>query len=446
MRLVIDTETDGLLDTVSKIHCISTKEIDTGRVRNFGPDEVGRGLKLLARAELLVAHNGIGYDIPAIKKLYPTWETKAKVIDTLVLARVLWPEIKKSDYARWRDGRLPGQLIGAHKLKAWGYRLGVLKGDYGEQENAWEVFTPEMLEYCEQDVHVTDRLWETIQKKKPDPRMVDLELECAWILESQMRTGYPFKEREARALYATLSGARQESYENCRDMVSPWYVPVRKKGVTVVQSPKRDNRTLGYTQDAPFCPVKLVEFNPGSDQQVADRLQELYGWEPTEFTDTGLPSVTEEVLEGIDNDLARAVARYAMLDKRISQLAEGKGAWLSAVKADGRIYGYINQSGTVTGRASHSKPNLGQVPSCKKPYGPECRALFHVPETFDGQEWEQLGTDLSGLELRCLGHFMAAFDRGAYITELLEGDIHTANQLAAGLPDRDMAKTFISMG
>lgn len=54
-----------------------------------------------------------------------------------------------------------------------------------------------------------------------------------------------------------------------------------------------------------------------------------------------------------------------------------------------------------------------------------------------------MGADASGLELRCLGHFMAAYDGGAYVKELLEGDIHTANQIAAGLASRDAAKRFI---
>ena len=55
----------------------------------------------------------------------------------------------------------------------------------------------------------------------------------------------------------------------------------------------------------------------------------------------------------------------------------------------------------------------------------------------------QVGCDLSGIELRCLAHYMAPYDDGAYAREILEGDIHTANQNAAGLPTRNDAKTFI---
>jgi len=54
-----------------------------------------------------------------------------------------------------------------------------------------------------------------------------------------------------------------------------------------------------------------------------------------------------------------------------------------------------------------------------------------------------VGSDASGLELRCLAHYCARYDHGQYIDIVLNGDIHTVNQKAAGLPTRDNAKTFI---
>ena len=56
-----------------------------------------------------------------------------------------------------------------------------------------------------------------------------------------------------------------------------------------------------------------------------------------------------------------------------------------------------------------------------------------------------VGCDASGLELRMLAHYMAAFDGGDYGDQVVNGDIHTINQQAAGLPTRDDAKTFILM-
>jgi DNA polymerase I-like protein with 3'-5' exonuclease and polymerase domains len=126
-----------------------------------------------------------------------------------------------------------------------------------------------------------------------------------------------------------------------------------------------------------------------------------------------------------------------MIQKRLGQLAEGKEAWVKLEK-NGRIHGRVNTNGAVTGRCTHSNPNMAQVPAVRAPYGKECRELFTVAKGY-----KMVGADASGLELRCLAHFMGKWDEGAYAKELLEGDIHTANQKAAGLETRDQAKTFI---
>jgi DNA polymerase I-like protein with 3'-5' exonuclease and polymerase domains len=127
-----------------------------------------------------------------------------------------------------------------------------------------------------------------------------------------------------------------------------------------------------------------------------------------------------------------------MLDKRIGQIAEGDQAWLKQVKADGRIHGSVNTNGAVTGRATHSHPNIAQVPAVGIKYGHECREMFCVTS---GKKL--VGIDVSGLELRMLGHYMAKYDDGAYAKEVINGDIHTANQQAAGLESRNDAKRFI---
>ena len=151
--------------------------------------------------------------------------------------------------------------------------------------------------------------------------------------------------------------------------------------------------------------------------------------------------VDESVLSGLDYPPCKLLTECLLVAKRIAQLAEGDQAWLKLVKK-GRIHGFINPNGAVTGRATHAYPNIAQVPASGSPYGHECRELFGIP-----QGWNALvGADASGLELRCLAHFMAKWDGGAYGEILLNGDIHTANQEAAGLPTRNNAKTFISMG
>ena len=103
----------------------------------------------------------------------------------------------------------------------------------------------------------------------------------------------------------------------------------------------------------------------------------------------------------------------------------------------GRIHGTCNTNSTVTARASHTNPNLGQVPSVTVPYGKECRSLFTVPK---GKKL--VGIDISGLEVRLLAHFMSKFDEGEYAKVVLNGDIHTETKELAGLDSRDLAKRF----
>ena len=160
------------------------------------------------------------------------------------------------------------------------------------------------------------------------------------------------------------------------------------------------------------------------------------GWEPEAY-EGKRPKIDEAVLKHIDKPEAKLLLEYLLISKRLGQVAEGRQGWLTLVK-DGRIHGEVNTNGAVTGRCTHSKPNVAQVPASRAVYGSQCRDLFTAPE---GKVL--VGADASGLELRALAHFLHPYDNGAYARTILEGDIHTANQQAAGLPTRDHAKTFI---
>jgi DNA polymerase I-like protein with 3'-5' exonuclease and polymerase domains len=171
-------------------------------------------------------------------------------------------------------------------------------------------------------------------------------------------------------------------------------------------------------------------FNLGSRQQIGQYLQE-FGWEPQEFTPTGQPKIDETILSKVkDIPEAAIIARYLMLQKRIAQVQ----SWLSFLRRD-RVHGSVISNGTITGRMSHRDPNLAQVPSISSPYGKECRAVWSVPRGY-----KLVGVDASGLELRMLAHYLKDKE---FIDDILNGDIHTANQRRAGLQSRNQAKTFI---
>jgi DNA polymerase I-like protein with 3'-5' exonuclease and polymerase domains len=434
MRLVVDIETNGFLDVLDKIHCIVAVDLDTNEEHSFVPHTIGEGIALLSEADELIAHNGITFDVPAIQKLYPSFKPK-KVVDTLVCSRLIWSNLSELDWTHTPDG-LPTKRYGSHALEAWGYRMGELKGVHGKQENAWEVYTPEMLEYCKQDVNITVLLYKKILAAKYSPRALTIEHKMADLMWTQEQNGFVFNEKKAQALYVDLATQRAEIFEELYDLFPAWVERVS------VQAPKRtvrykDPLKADRHAGAEFTVIKVVSFNPASRTHIANRLKSKYGWKPKALTPNGAAKIDETVLAKLEYPEAQHIAKYFMLQKRLGQLSDGANGWLKCVK-NGKIHGRVNPNGAITGRGTHSNPNIAQVPSLGTAYGKECRELFTVPTG-----WKLMGADASGLELRCLGHYMHRFDGGDYIDVVLNGDIHTVNQIAAGLPTRDASKRFI---
>ncbi len=451
-ELIVDCETNGFLENLSKVHslCIENEEHAMFSCHDHGAYRtVEDGLRLIMNGAkngaVIVMHNGIKFDYWALKKVYPWFDIPVEQIrDTLVLARLLWADIAVTDAKRVAKG-FPKKLIGSHSLKAWGYRLGILKGEFGETSD-WQEWSKDMQEYCELDVRVTRALWELIKKKQPAARAVQLETWFAFIMSRQEQFGYTFDKDKAVALYLELMAKRQEIDGELKKFFGSWYV---SEGEVI---PKVNNGPRGITKGVPYTKIKLVEFNPGSRQHIANRLTKLYGWKPKVFTESGQPQVDESILTPLPYPPAKLLADRFLLEKRIGQLAEGENAWLK-LERNGRIHGSVNTIGAVTGRCTHNKPNMAQVPSVRALYGPQCRELFRAP---DGMV--QIGADASGLELRCLAHYMARYDGGSYTKAVTEGDVHWVNTLALGLvppgTERDshnkdhewargVAKTFI---
>ena len=420
--IIFDIETNGLLDDLDKVHCLVLKDTSTDKVETY-TNNIQDGLKRLEQADCIIGHNIIKFDLPALKKVYD-FNYKGKLRDTLVLTRLIWSDIKERDF-QTKD--FPTKLIGRHSLQAWGVRLGNTKGDY---TGSWEKFNDEMLSYCIQDVHVTDSLWKKICEKNYSEESIELEHRLAEIIYQQECNGFKFNTTKAQRLYSELAAKRESLKQELKDSFPDW--EVRTPFI-----PKVNNKKLGYKKGIPTEKVQVIEFNPSSRDHVANRLINLRGWKPKQYTNDGKPKVDEDVLKSLPYPESKVLVEYYTIEKRIGQLAEGRQAWLKLVK-NNRIYGSVNTNGAVTGRATHSHPNVGQVPATTVPYGKECRELFTVED-----DNVLVGIDVSGLELRCLAHFMSRYDNGTYIKEVLDGDIHTANQKAAGLDTRAQAKTFI---
>lgn len=448
--LVFDIETDGLLDTLTTIHCMAIYDTDTKEFHLFSPNEIEQGVQMLLQGDSICGHNVIAFDVPAIEKLYDVHFDHEKVVDTLVLARLVYSNIKDIDMGFMRKGILPRKLYGSHSLKAYGYRLGELKGTYSEDnEDAWAIFNEEMLEYNKQDVVVTHKLYLKLVDKGFTEHSSKIEHKAQWLMQKQETNGFPFDISKAKLLESDI---RHELGIVLKELEK--YVPAIPDRIFI---PKRDNKTLGYKAGVPV--QKYKEFKINSRQQLQYILREhfRYTFPMDSMYEIELDNEGEEISRKLkldeetlkliihDTDASPEVIRIAelysrafMLSKRLGQIADGQNAWLKLVGDDDKIHGKVNPNGAVSGRATHSRPNVSQVPSIDSPYGHQCRELFHVPEG-----WYQAGIDCSGLELRCLAHFLYPYDDGAYAHEILNGDIHTANQKNAGLETRSQAKTFI---
>ena len=437
--LVFDCETNGLLDKVSKVHSLVIYDTETQETfscintKNSLAEgsylSIEAGISILMGAEEVVGHNIIKYDIPVLEKLYPDFKIKGKVFDTLSTSKLIYPDIADLDYRMIakRKYDIPKKLIGKYSLKAFGYRLGELKGDFNEQEDCWTEWSVSMQRYCEQDVVVTTKLYNNLKSKDASQEALDLEHKFAQIIFKQEQRGVSFDLEKARTLDSTLRQRKFDLEQKLKEL----FPPLVKKEIFI---PKSNNKTRGYVKGVPFEKRTIVEFNPGSRQMVGERLIHKYGWKPKVKTETGLPKIDESVLKELTYEEAPVLAEYFLITKTLGQLSEGKNAWLRLEK-NGVIHGQVDTGGAVTGRCTHNRPNLAQVPSCGSVFGKECRELFKAREGF-----QLVGVDASGLELRCLAHYMGDPD---YTHEILSGDIHTKNQLAAGLPTRNDAKTFI---
>lgn len=429
MRLIFDIESDGLLDTITKLHCICTIDADTGDIRSFTPDKIEEGLAYLMSADTLIGHNIIAYDIPAIKIVSPQFNIEGiEILDTLVLARLIKPHLKELHFAdKYKAEGLFPRMYGSHSLKAWGMRLGCHKGDFG-QTTDWSEYTPEMLSYCEQDVIVTLTLLQHLQLKSWSTESIKFEHYIAELCDRIGKTGWTFDTDKAAELYVKLAKERDELTAELSELFPPWTV-----GEEFI--PKRDNKTKGYKAGEVFLKEKQINFNPNSRKHIEHCLKAKYNWKPKEHTVSGSAKIDETVLNILPYPEAKKLAYLFLLQKRLGQLAEGKNAWLK-LERNGKLYHTINPMGTQTSRAASHSPNLQQVPSARGIYGKDCRELFKAPDGYS-----LVGSDLSGLELRVLASLLK--DGGAYAREILEGDIHTANQKAMGLGTRDEAKTAI---
>jgi DNA polymerase-1 len=413
MRIGLDIETT--LDH-KKIHVVKTIDIETGEVKTWNDPRLLQ--EYVKDATLIIAHNGIGFDFRILRTLWNIKIEKTKTFDTLVVSRLLDPSRESG-----------------HSLEAWGKTLGTEKIPYSKiwefmmdrrEEYSGECFDrpimPLLEYYCEGDVVLLRELFLHLEAKVQEDNFsqqsLDLEHEVAYICTQMEENGYVLDRTQATVLVVEWKSKLSALLDRSQEL----YPPVVFERIS--------EKTGKKLKDG------VVTFNLGSRQQIGTKLKEL-GYKPQKFTETGQVVVDEAVLEEIIKgnpseklkEFAELVKDYLLLQKRISQVE----SWLEVVKPDGRVHGRIITNGAVTGRATHMSPNMAQVPNTSAPYGAECRSCWTVE---DGNE--QVGVDLSGIELRCLAHYM---QDASWTEELLKGDVHWKNCQAFGLVPMGTVKT-----
>ena len=395
--IFLDIETNLKHDTIWL--CV-TKHNTTGEVRHWREADT---LQQYLEGEQVVGHNIIGFDAPILNKVWGVVIPDNSLVDTLVMSRLYKPDI---EVVLPKEGKAPTP----HSLEAWGYRLGSYKIGFTDFDSGW---SEEMATYCEQDVQLLEKLYNfltiTMTKEGFSTQSIQLEHEVAIICRGMENNGFMLDMEKAMVLNATLSGRMSDIEEEMQKVFPP------------IVEQRFSEKTGKQLKD------KVTIFNPGSRQQIGDRLIKL-GWKPTKMTPTGQPIVDEDTLKGVVFPEGQIIAEYLMIQKRVAQIS----SWLELVGDDGRVHGRVTTNGAVTGRATHSSPNMAQVPAVGSPFGAECREMWRVPKGY-----KQVGVDLSGIELRCLGHYL---NDQEWMDELLKGDIHWFNAQSFGLVERGTVK------
>lgn len=431
--LIADGEFNGFLDQLTRCWTIQIgpENGDDEDVIVYadrpGFPPIAVALERLKMADKVVFHNGMKFDIEAINKCYPGTLRPEQIWDTMVGARLLFPQFK------------------THSLDAWGERLGCAKGKYDKGFDKWH---DEMVPYGKQDVVVTRKLWLKIKEKfeswdwKPS-----FEMECAfqYVIGLQEQNGFMLDiplavelEAELRQELADIAIELQEifparfvpsdrtiskSYRQNSKKVTTW-LEVRRK----MDNPELWDRHKGEVEDFPYTRVTLETFNPSSRAQVADRLIKKYKWKPWKFSESGQPSIDEDVLSELPFPEAKAMLRYLTVEKQLGQIINKAGdkGWLIFVNHEtSRVHGAVNTLGASTGRCSHFAPNMAQVNK---------KNLRMREAWIPRPGWKLVGADADGLEFACLGHYVTRLDGGVTVERILNGDkskgtdVHSANR------------------
>lgn len=456
-RVVADSETNGLLPDVTRLWCVTARDIDTGEKFGWGPDNLGDFATFAGTVDTWVGHNFLSYDAKVFRKLLGLRIPVSKITDTLIKSRLQY-------YSR----------PGGHSLENLGKLVHRPKGVFSD----WTQYSQELLDYCHQDTDTNYHVYIyllTEGKKWGSPEAERLEHGVQHILNEQKDYGFPLNVGEAHRLQTEIN-TRANQLQQVMETELPDVVRPDKCRLIIPQV-KADGTgfaktNIKYLSDdwdkvvGPHTRLAWEEFSVGSPVQIVRRLEghwdpiirtkgfRKYQWdrsltkEQKDKAGRFMWQICEENLDTLRPSAAKSlksIREYLMLRSRQSEI----DGWFDGLGDDGHVHGYCQGIGAITHRMSHREPNLGNTAGVVSTYGPEFRACFH----YGGDDgYVQLGTDASGIQLRVLSHYM---NDPEYTKEVVDGDIHDKNLDAMGIDkgtwdedhsqwsSRGKAKTFI---
>jgi hypothetical protein len=466
--VILDLETNGLYQECTKIWCAVAYEIENDKYVEFTPDTIKDLPTYLNTVDLLSCHNGVGFDLKVIKKIL-NYEFTNGYEDTLLMSRILWPDIEAATY---RDGK--GNYIkakGTHTIEAWGVRLGVSKPVHED----WTQYSDEMLIRCRKDTEIQALLYKKIHDEIKDLSLhnPDVSLSIAikmehkvWrLMEEQADYGFMFDVEAAYGLVDRLSSG----IDKIEKMLLPQLPmsvephPIVTKAFTangeLSSNALKAVATIGceilkynFEICGDFQKVAIKPFNIASEKDLKEYLLEQ-GWKPAEWnfkkdrynkpmrgpdgktlrTSPKLPKTAEEwdeVAETLGNQNVKLIADFNKAHHRKSQI-EGL---IKKTRLDHRIEAQAITCATNTARMVHRQ--VVNIPKNDPAvfFGKEMRSLF-----ITSSDKILIGCDASALEARCEAHYIYRYDPDAAL-KLIDGDIHTANAEVWGV-SRNLAKS-----
>lgn len=457
--IIFDIEADGLVNTVSRIHCCTFYNTEKDVFKSFTPDEIGNLSSFLRQCkDNLCGHNAYNYDLVVLAKLL-NYTHPYPVYDTLIVSRILWPD---------KEGKAP------HSVESYSNEFGVEKPKHED----WSTFTPEMLHRNKEDVKI-----QTLIYKKQQDFINNLAIRDFRITQESMNRVFRMEFRVAQIIEQQAINGWQLDLQKCYELVA-WLTPqieevegklVPNLPITVVQMTEGGKETKAFkangelTENAKkwcistprewiagdFCKVRFDTFNIGSDKQVKDYLLSK-GWKPKEYnvkkdrhnkpirdesgrhiqTSPVLPKTPEEwqeIADLINDENIKLLAHYNKMTHRRSQI---QGFIKNCRAEDHRIPAVAVSVSTNTQRMAQKI--VVNVPKAKPNVylGVEMRSLFIAAP---GRVL--VGCDADALEARCIAHYIYPYDRQA-AEGLISGDIHDINAKRYNV-SRDLAKTIL---